>query len=102
MPSLRVYRLWLQWDGQWHQDLSLLPMNQEANLVWAQPQKYGTDLDLTVSYCNQMVMKKGYQMQSIQLAKTGSQPAKTKVAAFMGKIECKKYPMAVWNFMSKE
>ena len=41
-------------------------------------------------------------MQSLCIAKTGSQPIRPKVAAFMGKIECKKYTKAVWNSMSKE
>ena len=27
---------------------------------------------------------------------------KPKVAAFTGKVECKKYPKAVWNYMTKE
>ena len=44
-----------------------------------------------------MVMKKGYNMQSVSIAKTGSQVAKPKVVAFMGKIECKKYPKTGWN-----
>ena len=29
-------------------------------------------------------------------------PAKSKVAPFTGKLECKKYPKAVWNSMSRE
>ena len=55
-----------------------------------------------MSYLGQMVMKKVLTMQSIYTAKTKSQPERTKVAAFMGKVECKKYPKAVWNPMTKE
>ena len=33
---------------------------------------------------------------------TRSQPVMSKVATFMGKVKCKKYPKAVWNFMTKE
>ena len=41
-------------------------------------------------------------MQSVHIAKNRSQPVKHKVVAFMGKIECKKYPKAVWNSMMNE
>ena len=41
-------------------------------------------------------------MQSVHFAKTRSQPAKPKAVPSMGKIECKKYPKAVWSSMSKE
>ena len=41
-------------------------------------------------------------MQSIHIAKTKSQPAKPRVAVFMGKTERKKYKRAVWNSMSRE
>ena len=41
-------------------------------------------------------------MESVHIAKTRSQLMRPKVAAFMGKIECKKYPKTVWNFMTKE
>ena len=69
------------------------------NLVEAQPEKHGTDFDATVLCLSQMVMKKGTSMQSICIAKTGNQRVKPKLAAFAGKIECKKYPKEVWNFM---
>ena len=49
-----------------------------------------------------MVTKKGSSMQSVHIAKNRSQPVKHKVVAFMGKIECKKYPKAVWNSMMNE
>ena len=68
-----------------------------VNVVWAQPEKNGTDFDTPVSYLEQVVMKKGPSMQSIHTARTKSQPVKPKVAAFMGKVECKNYPKAVWN-----
>ena len=40
--------------------------------------------------------------QSVHIAKTKGQPPKLKVVAFIGKIECKKYPKAVWNSISRE
>ena len=57
-----------------------------VNVVCAQSEKYGTDFDAIISYLGQMVMKKGLIMQM----KTRRQLVRTKVAAFMGKIECKK------------
>ena len=30
-----------------------------VNVVWAQPEKYGTNFDATISYLDQKVMKKG-------------------------------------------
>ena len=41
-------------------------------------------------------------MQSVHVAKTGSQPVVSKMFAFTEKIKCKKYPKAVWNSMTKE
>ena len=49
-----------------------------------------------------MVSKKSLTMQSVHIAKTGIQPVRPKVMAFTRKIECKKYPKAVWNSMTKE
>ena len=40
-------------------------------------------------------------MQSVHVVKTVSQPVRPKVVAFMGKVECKKYPKPVWNSMIK-
>ena len=48
-----------------------------------------------------MVMKEGYNIQSVYIAKTGIPSAKPKVIPFMGEIEYEKYPKAVWNFMSR-
>ena len=48
-----------------------------------------------------MVMMKGLIMQSVWIATTGSQLVRPKVAAFMGKVECKNYPKAVWNSMTR-
>ena len=73
-----------------------------VNVVWAKPEKYGADFNAVVSYLSQMVTKKGSTMQSIQIPKTGSQPVKPKVVAFMGKVECKKYSKAVCNSMTRE
>ena len=43
-----------------------------VNIAWAQPEKYGKHFDATVSYLCQMVMKKGYNMQFVHIAKTAS------------------------------
>ena len=51
---------------------------------------------------NQKIMKKSIIMQSVHIARSGSQPVMPNVAVFMGKVECKKYPKAVWNSMTKE
>ena len=55
-----------------------------------------------MSYLGQMVTRKGPSMKSVHIAKTRTQPVRPKVVASMGKIECKNYPKAVWNFMTKE
>ena len=73
-----------------------------VNVVHAQPEMYGTDFDVVVSYLGQMVTRKGLIMQSVQIATTKSQTVRHKVLAFMGKVECKKYPKAVWNSMTRE
>ena len=67
-------------------------MEAIINVVQAQPERYGKDFDATMSYLGQMITKEGNAMQSICVAKTESKVAKPKVAAFMGKIECNKYP----------
>ena len=46
------------------------------NVIWAQSEKFGKDFNTNVSYLGQMVMKKGYNMQSIHIAKTRSQSVK--------------------------
>ena len=40
-----------------------------------------------------MVMKKSFFMLFVQIARTRSQQAKSKVAAISGRVECKKYPL---------
>ena len=77
-------------------------LDAAVNVVWAHPDKYGTDFDATLSYLGQMVTKKGLTMQSVHIAKSRSQPVRPKVGAFMGKIECKKYLKTVWNSTMKE
>ena len=64
--------------------------------------KYGTVFNPTVCFLGQMVMKKGPSMQSVYVAKAGSHLVRPKVVAFTGKVECKKYPKAVLNFITKE
>ena len=63
-------------------------------------QKSMTQILTQPSYLVQKVMK-GSTMQSIHIAKTRSHLVKPKEAAFMGKVECKKCPKAVWNSMTK-
>ena len=65
-----------------------------VNIVSTQPKKYGTDFNVTVSYLGQMVTKNDLILQSVWIAKTGSQPVRPKVMVFTGKVECKKYPKA--------
>ena len=77
-------------------------LDAAVNVVWVQPEKYGTDFDATMSYLGQMVTKNGLTKQSVCIAKMGSQPVKPKVVAFTGKVECKKYPKAIWNSMTRE
>ena len=73
-----------------------------VNVVQAQPEKYDMNFDMTLSNLGQMVTKKGYAMQFTCTAETGSQPVKPKVGSYTWKIECKKYPKADWNSMSRK
>ena len=43
-----------------------------VNVVQTQQKYYDKDFNMTVSYLDQMVTKKGYNMQSIHIVKTGS------------------------------
>ena len=61
-----------------------------------------SDFYATMSYLGKMVTKMGLIAKSVWVVKTRSQPMRPKVAAFMGKVECKKYPKADWNSMTKE
>ena len=82
--------------------IKITELKAVINVVQTQPEKYGKDFDTTMSYLGQMVMKKSKAMQSIQIVMIRSQPLMTMVMTFMGKIDCKKYPKAVWNSMSRE
>ena len=73
-----------------------------VNVVQAQQEKYCKDFNTTASYVDHIVTKRGYTIQSIHIDKTTSQPVKIKVVTFMEKIECKKYPKAMWKSMSRE
>ena len=98
--------LWIMATVVWTKALKSTTFSKESRVLsWrlqAQPKMYHKDFDGTVSYLGKMVVKKGNTMQSIPITKTAGQQAKPRVAAFMGKIECKKYPKAVWNSMSRE
>ena len=74
-------------------------MEAVVNVVQAQPEKYCKYYDVMMSYMSKMVMKKGYNMQSLYFAKTGCKHAKPKVTR---KIECRNYPIAVWNSISQQ
>ena len=63
------------------QEIKSSEFEAAVNIVQAQPEKYGKDFDMTVSSLGQIVMKKGYIMQSLHITKTVIQPAKTKVAS---------------------
>ena len=81
----------------------IIVLNWKQGSMLAGPKKTAwQDFDVTVSYLHWMVMKKCYNIQSLCIAKTGSQSAKPNVVAFMGKLECKKYLKAVWNSVYKE
>ena len=60
-------------------------MEVAVNVVQAQPEKYGTDFEATVSYLGQMVTKNGPSMQTIHVAKTGSMTVKPKVGLLQRK-----------------
>ena len=72
------------------QGIKFTELEAAVNVVWAQPEKYGTDFDATMSCLGQTAMKKGTSMQSVHFARTRSKPVKPKVVAFMGKVKCKK------------
>ena len=84
------------------QEIISTELETAVNIVWAQPEKHVKDFDTMVSYLSQTVTKEACNMQSLHIAKTRGQQGKPRVAVFMGKIELKKYPKAVWNSMSKE
>ena len=77
------------------QGIKSTELEKAVNVVRAQPEKYGTDFNATVSYMGQMVTKKDPSMQSIHIVRTKSQPVKAEVMAFTSKVGCKKYPKAV-------
>ena len=83
-------------------DIERTELDVVVNVIWAQPEKYGKNFDAMTSYLCQVVTKKGYNVKSIHIAKTGSQPAKPKVVSFMAKIECQKYLKAVWHSIFRE
>ena len=67
-------------------------MEVAINVVWAQLERHCTDFHATVLYLGKMVMKKGPSMQFVCIVKARSQLVRPKMAFFMGKVECKKYP----------
>ena len=72
------------------QGIKSTELEAAVNVVWAQQSKYGKDFNATVSYLGHLVMKKGYCIKSVHIAKILSQPTKPKMVPFMGKIQCKK------------
>ena len=72
-------------------------LEEVVNVVQTQSAKYGKNFAAVLSYLGQIATKNNYNMKSVQTAKTRSYPTEPKVAPFMGKIECKICPKAVWN-----
>ena len=58
---------------------------RQHSILFGHNQKWMANSFTTLSYLGQMVTKKGYNMQYINIAKTRSQPLVPKVAAFMGR-----------------
>ena len=89
---------------EWKKALKSITSSKESRgLSWRQGSMFSRPNQRSMArIVMQMVIKKGYNLQSIHIAKTGSQPAKPKVVAFMGIIECKNCPKSVWNSMFKE
>ena len=79
------------------QEIKKTELEESVNVVQAQPELYGKDFEIRVSYHGQMFMKKGYKMQSIHIVNTRSLSAKPTVAPFTQKVKFKKYPRAVLN-----
>ena len=75
---------------------------EAVNVVWAQLEMCGMDFDATMFYLGQVVTKKTLVMQSVRIAKTGSQLVRPKVVVYMRKIACKKDSKAALNSMTKE
>ena len=73
-----------------------------VNFVKTHPEKYDKDFTTIVSYLGQMITKKGINMQSVCIPKSGSQLVKPKVATFTEKNKYMKYLREIWNFMSRE
>ena len=44
------------------QEIGSIELEAVVSVVWAQPKEYDNDLDATVSYFGQVVMKNGYKM----------------------------------------
>ena len=86
----------LEWtmakDGYFLEGIKSTELKAVVNVVWAQPEKYGTHFDETASYLGQMVTKKGLSMQYIHILRTRSQMVKPKVAIIRGKVEYKSTP----------
>ena len=77
---------WQQKYFQWFLSIRSTEFEAAVTVVKAQPEKYGKDFHVTISYCGQMNMKKCYNIQSVHVAKARIQLAKPKVALFIRKI----------------
>ena len=63
-------------------------------------EKYDKDFDMLLFCLVWIVTRQGSKVQFVHNAKTRSKLVKQKVTQFMGKMERKKYPMSVLNYMS--
>ena len=52
--------------GHFLQGIKSTELEAGINAVWAQPEKYGTDFDATVSYLGQIVTKKSHNLSILQ------------------------------------
>ena len=61
------------------QGIKSTELKAAVNVVLAQQERYGTDFDAKMSYLGQIITKKRPSMQSVQNAKTRSQPVQMQV-----------------------
>ena len=68
------------------QGIKSTELHTAHKVVWTKTEKYGKDFYAMVSDHGQIIMKKGYNLQTVHIA---SQPAKPKLTPLMAKIKCK-------------
>ena len=78
------------------QGIKINELEAAVNVVGAQSERYGMDFDTAVFYLCQIIVP------SFHIAQVRNKQVRPKVVAFMGKVECKKYPQAVWISRTEE